>query len=402
MTKINKNRMSNIEFIVNWQSEEAVHNEHYFAQKVCFWRDFFPDDFYNELGDKPAGSEIRLSFEEGKFVPPFDESQQFRVKNSQFNRNHVSGNIIIPRKGRFYPRGIITDIHEAYKQNTIPCRCLNVDDEVIEVDFNHPLSQKDIILRARVHDVWHKPEERGGRCTDWTELVLRGSGMEGRHKGETTDFFSDNNFDRADERDDNHFYEKARLVHHIDSTAIEVIRCFYSSFLKSGMTVLDLMGSWRSHIRDTVELKSLVGLGLNKEELERNRKMTDYVIHDLNINPSLPFDSNYFDAVICTVSIEYVTRPFEVFDDVARILKPGGYFILTFSNRWFPPKVIRLWQDLHEFEHMGLVLEYFLHSGKYTNPGTYSMRGLPRPYDDKYFPQLMLSDPVYAVWGQKA
>ena len=52
MKKSDKNRMSNIEFIVNWQSEEAVHNEHYFAQKVCFWRDFFPDDFYNELADR--------------------------------------------------------------------------------------------------------------------------------------------------------------------------------------------------------------------------------------------------------------------------------------------------------------------------------------------------------------
>jgi hypothetical protein len=30
-----------------------------------------------------------------------------------------------------------------------------------------------------------------------------------------------------------------------------------------------------------------------------------------------------------------------------------------------------------------------------------SARGLPRPRHDKYFPKLWLSDPVYAVWGEK-
>ena len=108
-----------------------------------------------------------------------------------------------------------------------------------------------------------------------------------------------------------------------------------------------------------------------------------------------------FDAVICSVSVEYMTRPFEVFRDVARILKPGGIFIHTFSNRWFPPKAIHLWQELSEFERMGLVLEYFLDSGGYRNLETFSARGWPRPETDRHYPEIMTADPVYAVWGQK-
>jgi hypothetical protein len=50
---------------------------------------------------------------------------------------------------------------------------------------------------------------------------------------------------------------------------------------------------------------------------------------------------------------------------------------------------------------MGLVLEYFLNSGKYSQLRTYSLRGLPRPANDKYATPLPYSDPVYAVWGQK-
>jgi SAM-dependent methyltransferase len=97
-----------------------------------------------------------------------------------------------------------------------------------------------------------------------------------------------------------------------------------------------------------------------------------------------------------------LVHPFEVFDEVARVLRPDGRFILTFSNRWFAPKAIRVWPELHEFERMGMVLEYFLKSGKYRRLETYSLRGLPRPENDKYFGKLYYSDPVYAVWGRKS
>jgi SAM-dependent methyltransferase len=104
--------------------------------------------------------------------------------------------------------------------------------------------------------------------------------------------------------------------------------------------------------------------------------------------------------MICTVSVEYLIHPQEIFQEVARVLKPGGLFIHTFSNRWFPPKVVRIWTELMEWERPGLVLEYFLRSGAYDHLQTFSARGWPRPATDRYFPQVPLADPVYAVWGQ--
>ncbi|MGD9412022.1 MAG: methyltransferase domain-containing protein, partial [Desulfobacterales bacterium] len=140
---------------------------------------------------------------------------------------------------------------------------------------------------------------------------------------------------------------------------------------------------------------------LNRNELEKNSQLSEYMVHDLNADALLPFDSNSFDAVINTASVEYLTDPLVIFREVLRILRPGGCFIVTFSNRWFPTKAIKLWRELHEFERMGLVLEYFLRAGGYKDLQTYSLRGLPRPHDDKYFPELKFSDPVYAVWGRK-
>jgi len=83
------------------------------------------------------------------------------------------------------------------------------------------------------------------------------------------------------------------------------------------------------------------------------------------------------------------------------VLRPGGKFIVTFSNRWFPPKVARLWEDMHEFERPGLILEYFLRDGLFGDLETWSIRGLPRPADDKYADRRNDSDPVFAVWGSK-
>jgi hypothetical protein len=88
-----------------------------------------------------------------------------------------------------------------------------------------------------------------------------------------------------------------------------------------------------------------------------------------------------------------------VFSGVARVLKPGSPFVISFSERWFPPKVIAVWQEMHAFERVGLVLDLFEKSQQFNNLGSESVRGLPRPADDKYAAELAESDPVYVVWG---
>jgi SAM-dependent methyltransferase len=256
-------------------------------------------------------------------------------------------------------------------------------------------------LEVIVRDVKPKGTDRGGRLTDWTETITEGPGMQVRCNGSPTDFFSNSPFVRSDEETDSVFYDQPRLVTHVDSRAMDTISTLYGDILKPGMRVLDLMSSWRSHVPESLELDSLVGLGLNSEEMQHNPQLTSHVVHDLNIDPRLPFDDQTFDAVICTVSVEYMIHPFNVFIDLARILKPGGSLVQTFSNRWFPPKAIRIWAELSEFERMGLVIEYFLGSGAYKNLKTYSARGWPRPETDRHYPEIMTADPVYAVWGTR-
>ncbi len=68
----------------------------------------------------------------------------------------------------------------------------------------------------------------------------------------------------------------------------------------------------------------LTVLGMNAAELATNPGADATVLHDLNANPRLRFPADSFDAVVCCVSVDYLTRPVEVFEDVARVIRPAG------------------------------------------------------------------------------
>jgi SAM-dependent methyltransferase len=160
------------------------------------------------------------------------------------------------------------------------------------------------------------------------------------------------------------------------------------------------MGSWDSHIPEELELSGLTVVGMNAEELRKNVRADDRLVQDLNSTPALPFPEASYDAVLCTASIEYLTNPLAVMAEVRRVLRPGGLMAFAFSNRWFPPKAIRVWTEMHEFERMGWVSELLQTTGGFRDMTTLSRRGLPRPADDPH-QELWFSDPVYMVWAWK-
>jgi hypothetical protein len=401
MKTIDKNSLASLEFDLRWQSDKGEHRERYLAQHVNFWRDIIPGELYQSLMGKKIGDHIEHTFFAGDIASPFLTSRVLNIANRQFVRRVINGRNLEPRYGRYYPSGVLKGVAGVYPDSLEPFRCIGVEDTGIDADFNHPMAKFSVDLRVQIKDITEKPGDRGGRLTDWMEEVAKGPGMQIRTNGQPTDFFSDNPFERTDENQDHLFYTKPRIVSHLDEKARAQISRLYETLVKPGTDVLDLMSSWQSHVPDSLELSSLVGLGMNEEELKKNPQLTKHIIHDLNQDPMLPFDSDSFDAVICAASVEYLTRPFDVFNEVARVLKPGGQFINTFSNRWFPPKAIVVWSELTEFERMGLVTEYYLDSGQFDQIHTYSTRGWPRPETDPHYGEFFTADPVYAVWGSK-
>jgi len=196
-------------------------------------------------------------------------------------------------------------------------------------------------------------------------------------------------FRRIDESDDERFYDFPRRTVHIDNGAIATIGEIYASRIPAGGKILDLMSSWRSHFIDTARPGRLVGLGLNRPEMEDNPALDEVIVHNVNRDFRLPFDDDAFDGAVLTVSVQYLTSPIDTFRDVGRILKPGAPFIVTFSNRMFPTKAVAIWMGSSEAERVALVRRYFMDSGAFEG-----IEVIEKNSDGD-------SDPIYAVIGTR-
>jgi len=175
-------------------------------------------------------------------------------------------------------------------------------------------------------------------------------------------------FERVDESDDAGFYTQPRLVTHIDDEACNALAVWYMNNLPAGGDILDLMSSWVSHLPPDISFERVAGLGMNAVELEANNRLTEHVIHDLTANPVLPYDDASFDACLIAVSVQYLTRPTEVFTEIARVLRPGGVCAVSFSNRLFPTKAIAVWRAMDDRGHARLIGYYFDEAGDFEQP----------------------------------
>jgi SAM-dependent methyltransferase len=187
-------------------------------------------------------------------------------------------------------------------------------------------------------------------------------------------------FDRDDPTPDERFYAFPRLVTHIDVRAIGAVGDLYAELGLDGSAaephrVLDLMSSWVSHLRSAPA--DLVVLGMNPAELAANPMATERVVQDLNADPLLPFADDTFDAVLCCVSVDYLTRPMEVLAEAARVLRPNAPVVITFSNRCFPTKAIRGWLGTDDDGRCAIVAHYLRAAGGFAAPEV-SLRTPPR------------------------
>jgi SAM-dependent methyltransferase len=207
-----------------------------------------------------------------------------------------------------------------------------------------------------------------------------------------TDIFPAEYFRRNDESDDFNFYTQPRKVVHIDDAAIGTLTEFLREHLPTGGALLDLMSSWRSHLPPEASFERVVGLGMNQDEMDDNPVLSEVVVHSLNHEPTLPFGDAEFDAAVCTVSVQYLTKPVEVFREVGRVLKPGAPFIVSFSNRCFPTKAVAIWQMTDDKQHMELVAQYFAQASCWKDIQAQFKAGKRGFFGGS-------EDPLYVVWG---
>jgi hypothetical protein len=176
--------------------------------------------------------------------------------------------------------------------------------------------------------------------------------------------FCAEDFSRQDESSDARFYEAPRFCYHVDDAAVESLTRYYSvAFRKwTRPSILDMCASHVSHFPPDVASFSgrRVALGMNRLELQSNPQVDEFVVHDLNQHPVLPFDDNSFDVVTNVVSIDYITHPLAVCKEISRVLRPGGAAIFSLSNRCFPSKAVNVWLRCNDLQHV-LIVGAYLH-----------------------------------------
>jgi SAM-dependent methyltransferase len=196
-------------------------------------------------------------------------------------------------------------------------------------------------------------------------------------------------FTKLDAEDDAIFYEPPRLVCHIDEGAIAALTGFYRTVLPAGGVLLDLMSSWVSHLPPEIGYAQIIGHGMNATELAANPRLSRWFVQDLNRDTKLPLDAASIDAAMICVSIQYLQQPISMLHEVARVLRPGGSLVVSFSNRCFWTKAVAIWRQLDDEGHAHLV-EVYLHHAGFTEIETHR---LAEWVED-------ISDPMMAVVGR--
>src|SRR6478672_3900850 len=200
---------------------------------------------------------------------------------------------------------------------------------------------------------------------------------------------------KLDDTNDTLFYSSPRFVTHVDEGFIQQLTDLYRDRLQPNTRILDMMSSWVSHLPDEISFSHVEGHGLNAEELARNPRLNHFFVQNLNDNPKLPLPDQSFDAVLNTVSVQYLQYPEAVFSEIHRILKPGGIAIISFSNRMFFQKAIQIWRDSSEASRLELVKSYFQ-----SVPGFSTPEVIARTSQAPQFLQWLGAaggDPFYAV-----
>lgn len=200
---------------------------------------------------------------------------------------------------------------------------------------------------------------------------------------------------KLDSSDDGEFYAVPRLVTHVDDSFLDQLIHLYRQRLQPHTRIFDMMSSWVSHLPEEMEFAHVEGHGMNEEELKHNPRLDHYFIQNFNEHPEFPLADQDFDAVLNAVSIQYLQYPETVFQQIHRVLKPGGVAIISFSNRMFFQKAISAWREASDQMRIELVKRYFNSVGGFSEPEVIQKQ----PSVPSVLPMFGMggSDPFYAL-----
>ena len=206
-----------------------------------------------------------------------------------------------------------------------------------------------------------------------------------------------NNYQRKklDERNDEEFYSDPKFVYHLDANFRNYLSSVYKIEINDNSIVLDLMSSWDSYLPQEKKYKKVIGHGLNKEELERNKTFNSFWTQNFNLSQKIPLDSKSIDYCLMVAAWLYLQYPEKLTKEIVRILSDGGKILVSFSNRAFWHKAPNIWTTSTEEERVKYVRKVLITNG-FKEP-----RIIKKFNDNLNFLPFLKNDPFYCLIATK-
>ena len=168
---------------------------------------------------------------------------------------------------------------------------------------------------------------------------------------------------KIDESNDENFYANPKFVYHLDANFRKYLSSVYKNEINDYSIVLDLMSSWDSYLPEKKIYKKVIGHGLNKDELERNKALNSFWIQNFNVNQEIPLKSGSVDFCLMVAAWQYLQYPEKLTQEIVRILNDRGKLIVSFSNRAFWHKAPNIWTYSTEEERVQYVRKVLISNG---------------------------------------
>ena len=168
---------------------------------------------------------------------------------------------------------------------------------------------------------------------------------------------------KLDESNDSEFYSDPKFVYHLDANFRNYLSSIYKNEIAEYSTVLDLMSSWDSYLPEEKKYKKVIGHGLNKQELKRNKVFDNYWVQNFNLNQDIPLDNESVDYCLMVAAWQYLQYPENLTNEIARTLTNQGKFIIAFSNRAFWHKAPNIWTTSTEEGRVKYVRKVLITNG---------------------------------------
>ena len=109
-----------------------------------------------------------------------------------------------------------------------------------------------------------------------------------------------------------------------------------SKYIPKDSKVLDLgcgyNGFFLTKNKNRISGGTGIDVSVNESNLDPKIKL---IRHDLN--QALPFEENFFDAVVSLANLEHLENPQQNLIEIFRVLRPGGILLLTTPSVYAKP-----------------------------------------------------------------